>query len=147
MIFLALRFVIFNLYRKNRESLQKFSRFFIRTKRIWYNKEKYIQSNVKNILGGTTMNKLRNKLYKYEFRTIIVGVILFIMELKLRMSYPKLVSVLISPLSSIFIYASIAIVLMSMVLEMLSAIKNRDFDILFFILIILAGLYLMYRII
>ena len=93
------------------------------------------------------MNKLRNKLYKYEFRTIIVGVILFIMELKLRMSYPKLVSVLISPLSSIFIYASIAIVLMLMVLEMLSAIKNRDFDILFFILIIFAGLYLMYRII
>lgn len=110
-------------------------------------KEKYIQSNVKNILGGTTMNKLRNKLYKYEFRTIIVGVILFIMELKLRMSYPKLVSVLISPLSSIFIYASIAIVLMLMVLEMLAAIKNRDFDILLFILIILAGLYLMYRII
>ena len=131
----------------NRESLQKFSRFFIGTKRIWYNKEKYIQSNVKDILGGTTMNKLRNKLYKYEFRTIIVGVILFIMELKLRMSYPKLVSVLISPLSSIFIYASIAIVLMLMVLEILSAIKNRDFDILFFILIILVGLYLMYRII
>lgn len=93
------------------------------------------------------MNKLRNKLYKYEFRTIIVGVILFIMEMKLRMSYPKLVSVLISPLSSILIYASIAIVLMSMILEMLGAIKNRDFDILFFILIILAGLYLMYRII
>lgn len=131
----------------NRESLQKFSRFFIGTKRIWYNKEKYIQSNVKDILGGTTMNKLRNKLYKYEFRTIIVGVILFIMELKLRMSYPKLVSVLISPLSSIFIYASIAIVLMLMALEMLAAIKNRDFGILFFILIILAGLYLMYRII
>ena len=131
----------------NRESLQKISRFLIGTKRIWYNKEKYIQSNVKNILGGTTMNKLRNKLYKYEFRTIIVGVILFIMELKLRMSYPKLVSVLISPLSSIFIYASIAIVLMLMVLEMLAAIKNRDFGILFFILIILAGLYLMYRII
>ena len=139
--------MLFTVYRKNRESLQKFSRFFIRTKRIWYNKEKYIQSNVKNILGGTTMNKLRNKLYKYEFRTIIVGVILFIMELKLRMSYPKLVSVLISPLSSIFIYTSIAIVLILMVLEMLSAIKNRDFDILFFILIILAGLYLMYRII
>lgn len=76
-----------------------------------------------------------------------MGVILFIMELKLRMSCPKLVSVLISPLSSIFIYASIAIVLMLMVLEMLAAIKNRDFDILFFILIILAGLYLMYRII
>ena len=127
--------------------MQKFLRFFMGTNRIWYNKEKYIQSNVKNILGGTTMNKLRNKLYKYEFRTIIVGVILFIMELKLRMSYPKLVSVLISPLSSIFIYASIAIVFMLMVLEMLSAIKNKDFDILFFILIILAGLYLMYRII
>lgn len=93
------------------------------------------------------MNKLRNKLYKYEFRTIIVGVILFIMELKLRMSYPKLVSVLISPLSRVFIYASIAIVLMLMILEMLAAIKNRDFDILLFILIILAGLYLMYRII
>ena len=91
------------------------------------------------------MNKLRNKLYKYEFRTVVVGVILFIMELKLRMNYPKLVSVLISPLSSIFI--SIAIVLILMVLEMLDAIKNRDFDILFFILIILAGLYLMYRII
>ena len=131
----------------NRESLQKFSRFFIRTKRIWYNKEKYIQSNVKNILGGTTMNKLRNKLYKYEFWSMILGVILFIVELKLRMSYPRLVSVLISPLSNIFIYASIAIVLIMIVLEMLSAIKNRDFDILLFILIILAGLYLMYRII
>ncbi|MDU2132453.1 MAG: hypothetical protein E7E74_07705 [Finegoldia magna] len=93
------------------------------------------------------MNKLRNKLYKYEFRTVVVGAILFIMELKLRMNYPKLVSVLISPLSSIFIYISIAIVLILMVLEMLDAIKNRDFDILFFILIILAGLYLMYRII
>ena len=131
----------------NRESLQKFSRFFIGTKRIWYNKEKYIQSNVKNILGGTTMNKLRNKLYKYEFWSMILGVILFIVELKLRMSYPRLVSVLISPLSNIFIYASIAIVLIMIVLEMLSAIKNRDFDILLFILIILAGLYLMYRII
>ncbi len=78
---------------------------------------------------------------------MILGVILFIVELKLRMSYPRLVSVLISPLSNIFIYASIAIVLIMIVLEMLSAIKNRDFDILLFILIILAGLYLMYRII
>ena len=153
MIFLALMVCYFsfvNLFianQKNREGLQKFSRFFIGTNRIWYNKEKYIQSNVKNILGGTTMNKLRNKLYKYEFRTVVVGAILFIMELKLRMNYPKLVSVLISPLSSIFIYISIAIVLILMVLEMLDAIKNRDFDILFFILIILAGLYLMYRII
>ncbi|EFH93820.1 MAG: hypothetical protein ACLUJM_09805 [Finegoldia sp.] len=93
------------------------------------------------------MNKLRNKLYKYEFWSMILGVILFIVELKLRMSYPRLVSVLISPLSNIFIYASIAIVLIMIVLEMLSAIKNRDFDILLFILIILAGLYLMYRII
>ena len=93
------------------------------------------------------MNKLRNKLYKYEFWSMILGVILFIVELKLRMSYPRLVSVLISPLSNIFIYASIAIVLIMIVLEMLSAIKNRDFDILLFILIILAGLYSMYRII
>ena len=93
------------------------------------------------------MNKLRNKLYKYEFWSMILGVILFIVELKLRMSYPRLVSVLISPLSNIFIYTSIAIVLIMIVLEMLSAIKNRDFDILLFILIILAGLYLMYRII
>ena len=93
------------------------------------------------------MNKLRNKLYKYEFWSMILGVILFIVELKLRMSYPRLVSVLISPLSNIFIYASIAIVLIMIVLEMLSAIKNRDSDILLFILIILAGLYLMYRII
>ena len=131
----------------NRESLQKFSRFFIGTKRIWYNKEKYIQSNVKNILGGTTMNKLRNKLYKYEFITMILGVILFIVELKFATNYPRLVSALISPLSNIFIYAAIFIVLILIVLEMISAIKHRNFDILFFILIILAGLYLMYRII
>lgn len=93
------------------------------------------------------MNKLRNKLYKYEFWSMILGVILFVMELKFAVNYPRLVSVLISPLSNIFIYASIAIVLIMIVLEMLSAIKNRDFDILLFILIILAGLYLMYRII
>ena len=93
------------------------------------------------------MNKLRNKLYKYEFGTMILGVILFIVELKFATNYPRLVSMLISPLSNIFIYAAIAIVLILIVLEMISAIKNRNFDILFFILIILAGLYLMYRII
>ena len=93
------------------------------------------------------MNKLRNKLYKYEFGTTILGVILFIVELKFATNYPRLVSMLISPLSNIFIYAAIAIVLILIVLEMISAIKNRNFDILFFILIILAGLYLMYRII
>ena len=93
------------------------------------------------------MNKLRNKLYKYEFKTLILGVILFIVELKFATNYPRLVSTLISPLSNIFIYAAIAIVLILIVLEMISAIKNRNFDILFFILIILVGLYLMYRII
>lgn len=93
------------------------------------------------------MNKLRNKLYKYEFGTMILGVILFIVELKFATNYPRLVSMLISPLSNIFIYAAIFIVLILIVLEMISAIKNRNFDILFFILIILVGLYLMYRII
>lgn len=117
------------------------------TNRIWYNKEKYIQSNVKNILGGTTMNKLRNKLYKYEFATMILGVILFIMELKFRANHPRLVNLIISPLSNILIYIAICIVLIMIALEMLNAIKNRYFDILFFILIIFVGLYLMYRII
>ena len=117
------------------------------TNRIWYNKEKYIQSNVKSILGGTTMNKLRNKLYKYEFWSMILGVILFVMELTLQPNYPRLVNIVISPLSGILIYIAICIVLIMIVLEMLSAIKNRDFDILLFILIILAGLYLMHRII
>ncbi|MFQ9980990.1 MAG: hypothetical protein ACLRVE_06170 [Finegoldia magna] len=93
------------------------------------------------------MNKLRNKLYKYEFVTMILGVILFIVELKFVTNYPRLVSMLISPLSNIFIYAAIFIVLILIVLEMISAIKHRNFDILFFILIILVGLYLMYRII
>ncbi|OXZ40456.1 hypothetical protein B9N58_07415 [Finegoldia magna] len=93
------------------------------------------------------MNKLRNKLYKYEFITMILGVILFIVELKFATNYPRLVSALISPLSNIFIYAAIFIVLILIVFEMISAIKHRNFDILFFILIILAGLYLMYRII
>ncbi|MDU5808308.1 MAG: hypothetical protein E6Z65_03785 [Finegoldia magna] len=93
------------------------------------------------------MNKLINKLYKYEFGTMILGVILFIVELKFATNYPRLVSALISPLSNIFIYAAIFIVLILIVWEMISAIKNRNFDILFFILIILAGLYLMYRII
>ena len=93
------------------------------------------------------MNKLRNKLYKYEFASTILGVISFIVELKFATNYPRLVSVLISPLSNIFIYAAIVIVLIMIILELISAIKHRSFDILFFILIILAGLCLMYRII
>lgn len=35
------------------------------------------------------MNKLRNKLYKYEFITMILGVILFIVELKFATNYPS----------------------------------------------------------
>lgn len=90
------------------------------------------------------MNKLRNKLYKYEFISMILGVVLFLIEMKMYENYPRLVSSLISPLSNIFIYISMTIVLFIFIMETISVIKSRDFDILLVILIIIAIFFVVF---